>query len=161
MRFLSPEVALYLCESTICPCMECCCHVWASALSCCQELLGKLQEWICRIVGPSLAASLEPLPHRQNVARLSLFCRYYLVDIAQNWLDWFHFLFLEGGPLVILIDCMIFPSLFLDVTRMYMSTVSFLAQLNSGILCLQNALTYDLSGFKSRIKRHLLTVGSF
>ena len=32
---------------------------------------------ICRTVGPSLAASLEPLAHRQNVASLSLFYRYY------------------------------------------------------------------------------------
>ena len=59
-----------------------------------------------------------------------------LVDVLKNWLNWFHLLFLEEGLLVILIDCMIFLSPFLDVTRMSMSTVSFLAQLNSGILCL-------------------------
>ena len=41
--------------------------------------------------------------------------------------------FFEGG-LVILIDFMIFLSPFLDVTRMAMSTVSVLAQLDSGIL---------------------------
>ena len=29
MKFLSLEVALYLYKSTICPCMEYCCHVWA------------------------------------------------------------------------------------------------------------------------------------
>ena len=29
-------------------------------------------------VGPSLAISLEPLAHRQNMASLSLFYRYYL-----------------------------------------------------------------------------------
>ena len=63
MKFLSPEVALYLCKSTICPCMEYCCHVWAGAPSC-LELLDKLQKQICRTVGPSLAASLEPLAHR-------------------------------------------------------------------------------------------------
>ena len=40
-------------------------------------LLDKLQKRICRTVGPSLAASLEPLAHRQNVASLSLFYRYY------------------------------------------------------------------------------------
>ena len=57
------------------------------------------------------------------------------IVVLQNWLSWFHFLFLEGGLLVILKDCMIFLSPFLDVTRMSMSTVSFLAQLNSGILC--------------------------
>ena len=45
-------------------------------------------------------------------------------------------LFLEVGLLIILIDCMIFLSPFLDVRRMSMSTVSFLAPLDSGILCL-------------------------
>ena len=73
----SPEVALYLYKSTIRPCMEYCCHVWAGAPSCYLELLDKLQKGICRTVGPSLAASLEPLAHRRNVASLSLFCRYY------------------------------------------------------------------------------------
>ena len=48
----------------------------------------------------------------------------------------FHFLILQGGLLVIMVDCMIFLSPFLVVTRMPMSTDSFLDQLNSGILCL-------------------------
>ena len=43
------------------PCMEYCCHVWAGAPSCYLGLLDKLQKRICRTVGPSLAASLEPL----------------------------------------------------------------------------------------------------
>ena len=60
MKFLSPEVALYLYKSTIRLCMEYCCHVWAGAPSCYLELLDKLQKWICRTVGPSLATSLEP-----------------------------------------------------------------------------------------------------
>ena len=77
MKFLSPEVALYLYESTIRTCMEYCCHVWADAPSSYLELLDKLQRRICRTVGPSLAASLEPLAHRRNVASLSLFYRYY------------------------------------------------------------------------------------
>ena len=77
MKFLSPEVALYLCKSTIRPCMEYCCHVWAGAPSCYLEFLDKLQKWICRTAGPSLAASLEPLDHYQNLASLSLFYRYY------------------------------------------------------------------------------------
>ena len=77
IKFLSPEVALYLYKSTICPCMEYCCHVWAGAPSCYLELLDKLQERICRTVSPSLAASLEPLAHPQNVSSLSLFFRYY------------------------------------------------------------------------------------
>ena len=64
MKFLSSEVALYLHKSTICPYMEYCCHVWAVAPSRYLELLHKLQKWICRTVGPSLAAYHEHLAHR-------------------------------------------------------------------------------------------------
>ena len=53
--------------------MEYCSHVWAGAPSCYLDLL----DWICRIVVPSLAASIEPLAHHQNVASLSLFYKYY------------------------------------------------------------------------------------
>ena len=98
MRFLSPEIALYLYKSTILPCTEYFCHVWAGAPSCYWEFLDKLQKRICRTVVPSLASSLEPLAYRRNVAS--------------------------------------FLSPFLDDTRMSMSTVSFLTQLDYGILCL-------------------------
>ena len=77
MKLLSPEIALYLYNTTIHPCMKYCCHVWACAPSCYLDLLDKLQKRICKIVGPSLAASLEPLAHHQNVVSLSLFYRYY------------------------------------------------------------------------------------
>ena len=77
MKFLSPEVTLYLYKSTIWPFMEYCCHVWAGGPSCYLELLDKLQKQISRTVGPSLAASLESLAHCQNAASLSLFYRYY------------------------------------------------------------------------------------
>ena len=87
MKFLSPEVALYLYKSTICPCMEYCCRIWAGARSCYLELLDKLQKWVCRIVGASLAASLEPLYHCRNVPSLSLFYSYYFctcsLELAQ------------------------------------------------------------------------------
>ena len=73
IKFLSPEVALYLYKSKIQPCMEYCCHVWAGAPSCYLELLDKLQKQICRTVGPSLGASLEPLANCRNIASLSLF----------------------------------------------------------------------------------------
>ena len=73
MKFLSPEVALYLYKSTTGPCMEYCCDVWAGAPSCYLDLLDKLQKRICRIVGPSLAASLEPLAHHRNVASFKSF----------------------------------------------------------------------------------------
>ena len=43
-KFLSPEFALYLNKSTIHPCMEYCCHVWAGVPSCYLELLDKVQK---------------------------------------------------------------------------------------------------------------------
>ena len=116
--------------------MEYCCHVWAGAPSCYFELLDKLQKRICRTVGSSLAASLECLVHCRNVVSLSLFYRYYFGRCSSELAQLFHMLFLEGGLLVILMDCMIFLPPFLNVTRMSMSTVSFLTQLDSGILCL-------------------------
>ena len=64
MKFPSPEVALYLYESTISPSMEYCCNLWAGAPSCYLELLDKLQKRICKTVGPSLVDSLESLAHR-------------------------------------------------------------------------------------------------
>ena len=111
------------------------------------ELLDKLQKRICRTVGHSLAASLEPLAHCPNVASLSLFYTYYFggcsSELAElvplpiscrmsTLIDW-------EVHSVILIECMIFLSPFLEVTRMSMSTVSFLAELGCGIFCLQNA----------------------
>ena len=44
MKFFSTKVALYLYKSTIWPCMEYCCQVWAGAPSCYLELLDKLQK---------------------------------------------------------------------------------------------------------------------
>ena len=38
MKFLFPEVALYLYKFTIHPCMEYCCHIWAGAASSYLEL---------------------------------------------------------------------------------------------------------------------------
>ena len=39
VKFICPEVALYLYKSTIRSCMEYCCHVWAGAPSCYLDLL--------------------------------------------------------------------------------------------------------------------------
>ena len=97
----------------------------ASAPNCYLELLDKLQKRTCRTVDPSLTPSLEHLAHSQNMASLSI-GRCSLIYVFQNW----------GDLLVILTGGMIFLSPFLDVTRMSMLTVSFLTQLDSGILCL-------------------------
>ena len=97
VKFLSPEVAVYLYKSTIWPCMEFCCHVWAGAPSCYLELLDKLQKRIFRTVDSSLVASLEPLTHHRNVTNLVFSLGITLVDVHLNWLNWFHLLILEGG----------------------------------------------------------------
>ena len=59
-----------------------------SCLGWCPELLlgivDKLQKWTCWIVGPLLAASLEPLDHCQNVATLGLFSRYGFVRCSSK-----------------------------------------------------------------------------
>ena len=76
VKLLSPEVALYLYKSTILPCFEYCCHVWAVVPSCYLEL--------SRTVGLSLAASLEPLAQFGNVTSLSLFYRYFFARCSSE-----------------------------------------------------------------------------
>ena len=98
MKFLSPEVALYLYKSTIRPCIEYCCHIWAGAPSYYLELLEKLQKPICKTVGPSLAAYLEPLAHCWNLASLSLFFKYYFRRYSSELSHLVPLLFSRGRP---------------------------------------------------------------
>ena len=131
LKFLSPEFALYLYKSTILPCMEYCSHLWAGAPSCYLELLDELQKRICRTVGPSLAACLEHLAHCWNVASLSLLYSYYFGRCSSELVQLVPVPFSWGRSTRYshrLHDFSIFLSPFLDVTRMSMSTVSFLGQ---------------------------------
>ena len=171
MKFLSPEVALYLYKSTIRPCMEYCCHVWAGAPSCYLELLDKLQKrryketdiQICRTVGPSLAASLEPLAHHRNVASLSLFYRYYFGRCSSELAELVPLPYSRGRSTRYsdrLHDFSVtIPRCYKDVyvNSFFPRTAKLWNSLP--IECFP--LTYNLSGFKSRINRYLLTVGSF
>ena len=137
VKFLPPELALHLYKSTIRPCMEYGYHIWAGAPSCYLELLDKLEKQICRTVGSSLAAFLEPVAHCRNMASLSLFSWYHFGRCSTELTQLVPLPFCQGRSthsVVILIDCMIFLSPFLDFPRM--STVYFLTQLDSGILCL-------------------------
>ena len=136
MTFLSPEVVLYFYKSNIQPYMEFCGHVWAGAPSCFLELLNKLQKQICRTTGLSLATSIETLAHCRNVASLHLSYGYNLGGCSSDLAQLVPLLYFQGRPTSFQIDCMNFLSPFLDLTSMCMSTVSFLRQLDSGILCL-------------------------
>ena len=143
--------------------MEYCCHVWAGAHSCYLELLDNLQKQICRTVGPSLATCLEPLAYHRNVVSLSLFYRYYfgrcsseLAQLVQRPCS--------RGRSTCYSDRL--HDFSVTIPRCYED-----AYVNSFFPCkvrLWNSLpiecfplTYDLSDFKSRINRYLLTVGSF
>ena len=136
--------------------------VWAGAPSWHLELLDKLQKR-CSTVVLSLAASHEPLTHHQNIASLILFYRYYFVrcssELAQlvpfpySWetcscyydrLHDFSFTIARCYKDV----CV--NSFFPHTVRLWNSLP---------IECF--LLTYDPNGFKFKINRHLLTVGSF
>ena len=163
VKFLSPELGLYLYKSTICPCMEYYCHVWAGAPSCYLELLEKLQKRICRIVVPSLAASLELVAHRRNVASLSLFYRYYFDRFSSELAQLIPLPFSRGRSTRYsdrLHDFSVaIPRCYKDVyvNSFFPRTAKLWNSLP--IECFP--LAYDLSGFKSRINRHLLIEGSF
>ena len=79
---------------------------------CSLKMSDKLQKTGIRTVGPSLAITLGPLAHRQNLPSFSIGIT--LVDFYLNWSQ-FHFLIFVGGLLVILTDRLIFLSPFLDV----------------------------------------------
>ena len=162
MKFLSPEVALYLYKSTVCPCMEYCCHVWAGAPSCYLELLDKLQKRICRTVGLSHVASLGPLAHRRNLASLSLLYRYYFGRYSSELAQLVPLPYSRGRSTRYsdrLHDFSVtIPRCYKDV---YVN--SFFprtARLWNSLPIECFPLTYDLSGFKSRISRYLVTAGS-
>ena len=163
MKFLFPEVTLYLYKSTIQPCMEYCCHAWAGAPICYLELLDKLQKRICRTVGPSLAASLEPLAHCRNVASLSLFYRYSFGRCSSELAQLVPLPYSRGRSTRYSDRLHDFS---VTIPRCYMDVYvnSFFprtARLWNSLPIECFPLTYDLSDFKSRINRYLLTVGSF
>ena len=137
MKFSSPEVALYLYESTIGPSMEYCCHVWAGAPSCYLEMLDKLQKRIFRAVALSSIASLEPLGHRRKVATLSLSYRYYFGRCSSELAQLFPLPY-SGGRSTRFSErlhdfSVTIPRFCQDL---YFNGFFSLAQLDSGILCL-------------------------
>ena len=76
-------------------------------------MLEKLQKRIYRIVSaPPVLENLGSLPKCSQRKFFSI--GFTLVDV---YLNWFHFLIVEGALLVILIDCMIFLLSFLDVNK--------------------------------------------
>ena len=161
MKFFSSEVVLYLYKSNIQPCMEYCCHVWAP--SCYLELLDKLQKRTCRTVGPSLAASLEPLARCWNVANLSLFYRYYFGRCSSELAKLAPLPHSQGRSTRYSDRLHDFS---VTIPRCYKDAYvnSFFPRTGRLWNFLPTEcfpLTYSLTGFNSRINWHFLTVGSF
>ena len=131
MKFLSPRL---LCISINLPYG----HAWNTVVT--SGLVALVATWNCQISYKKGYAGLSVLHMLTllNPCLITFSIAITLVDIHLNWLNWFHLLFLEGGLLVIQIHCIIFLSPFLNVTRMSMPTVFFLALQDSGILWLQN-----------------------
>ena len=135
---------------------------WSGAPSGYLELLDKLQKRLCRTVGLSLAASLEPLAHR-NVASLRLFYTYYfgscfselsqLVPLPFSWGRSTRYSDRLHEFSVTISSCY----KYVYVNSFFRRTARFWNSLP--LECFP--LTYDHRGFKSRTKRHLLPVGSF
>ena len=141
MKFLSPQVFLYLYKFNIQPCKKYYCRAWAGSPSYYFDIFDKLQKPVCRTAGPSLTVSLEHLAYCQNIAKESCCYKCYFGRCSSE-LVWFCFLTSTCYCNMF----MIFLSLAVNILMMSMTTVSFLSQLESRITCLGNVFwTYDLS----------------
>ena len=162
MKFLFLRL-LCISKSTIRPCVEYCSHIWAGAPCCYLGLLDKLEKRICRTVGLSLAASLEPLAHRRNVASLSLFYRYYFGRCSSELAQLVPLPYSRGRSTRY---CDRLHDFSVTIPRCYKDVYvnSFFpctARLWNSLPIECFPLSYDLSGFKCIFNRYLLTVGSF
>ena len=130
---------------------------------CYLELLDKLQKRICRTIGLSLAASLELLAHGRNVASVSPFYRYYFDRCSSELAQLVPLPYSRGRSTRYsdrLHDFSVtIPRCYKDV---YVNSFfPHTARLWNSLPVECFPLTYDLSSFKSRINRHLLTVDAF
>ena len=117
------------------------------------ELLDKLQKQLCRTVGPSHAASIEPLADHRNVASLSLFYRYYSDRCSSELAQLVPLPFSQGGSTRYSDRLLGFS---VTIPRCYKSTDVYLnsffpstARPWNFLVIEYFPLTYDLSGFKA------------
>ena len=160
MKFLTPEVALYLYKSTIRLCMEYCCHVWAGARNCYLELLDKLQKKNMQDCWSFTCYLSWTLGSSSKCGHFKSFYRYYFgrsSELAQ--LVPLPFSRGRSTRYSDRLSSVISPRCHKDfyVNSFFLRTARRWNSLP--IECFP--LTYDLNRFQSRMNRHLLTVGSF
>ena len=156
MKFLFSDVAFYLYKAALRTCIECCCYVRAGYSSYYLDIWSKLQKWICRTIGPSIAATLETLAYCQSVVRLSFFYRSYL---GITWTGW------AGSVSLFLWEVLYRYSnkmhdFSVNIPRSYKSV--YVSSVFSHTVRLWNSLPakhfpliYDLNGFKSNVNWHI------
>ena len=118
---------------------------------------------ICRTVGPSLSASFELFAHHLNVASLSLFYRYYFGKSSSELVELVPLPYSRGRSTCYSDRLHHFS---VTIPRCYKdayvnSFFTHTARLWNSLPIECFPLTYDLSVFKSRINRDLLTEVSF
>ena len=123
MKFLSPEVALYLYKS----CIKYCFHVWTGAPNYYADILDMLEKQICWTIDPTLYGFLELLDHCTNLASLNLFYWYYFGRSSYELVKLVPLTCSYGSSTCYCDNWVIFLSPFLDVIRKSISTVSFFA----------------------------------
>ena len=128
--------------------MEYCCYGSTDTSDCCLEMLDKLQKQVCGTVGPSLAASLEPLVHHWGAAEVLA----ELVPIPYSFGRSTHCSDRLHDFSVTLPRCYkdVYVNSFFPCT----------ARLLNFLPIEHFPLTYDVNGFNSRINRHLFYVVS-
>ena len=118
---------------------------------------------VCRTVGLSQAASLEPFVHRRNVANVGIFYRYYYSRCSSELAQLVPLPY-SGGRSTRYSNrlhdfSVIIPRYYKDVY--VISFFPHTTRLSNFLSVECFPLTFDLNGFKFRINRHPLTVGPF
>ena len=130
-KFLSPEVSLYLNESTIQPWWNTFVMSWLEFLTATWIFWINCRDWYTRLLVLNLLFFLNPRLIVEMLLAKLFSLGIDLIDLYLNWCNRFHFLILVAGPFVFLIDSIIVLSPFLDVIRISTSAVFFFAQLDS------------------------------
>ena len=164
VKFLSPEVALYLYKATIRPCMEYCCHVcagapdatWKRLINYKNRYAGLLVLHLLPVLNPWLIVEMQPAKVFSVGINYFGRCSSELVQLVPLPFSW--------GRSTRCSDKL--HDVSITIPRSYKDIYS-----NSffpGTSRVWNSLprecfhlTYGLNGLKSGISRHLLTVGSF
>ena len=127
-------------------------------------IIDKPRKRICRTDVPSQAASLELLAHIENIVSLSLFYRYYFGWCSSELADLVPFPHSRGSSTRWSSNSL--HDFSVTIPRCYRDVY-----VNSFFPCTARLwnfwpaecfpLVYDLTGFKSRASRHILSLGSF